>query len=78
MLFYFPGEYVSLYQHQRQLLQQRELQKEEYISVLARDREEMQVSVFKGPSPTPTAEEMHVSGFKRPGFLPEKKFKKPT
>jgi hypothetical protein len=21
---------------------------------------------------------MHVSGFKRPGFLPEKKFKKPT
>ncbi|XP_064650352.1 golgin subfamily A member 2-like isoform X2 [Lineus longissimus] len=36
------GEYISLYQHQRQLLLQREQQKEEYIGSLARDREEMQ------------------------------------
>ena len=37
------GEYISLYHHQRALLQQRESQKNEYISHLARDREEMQV-----------------------------------
>ncbi|KAK3088299.1 hypothetical protein FSP39_017253 [Pinctada imbricata] len=36
------GEYISLYHHQRALLQQRETQKNEYISHLARDREEMQ------------------------------------
>jgi hypothetical protein len=37
------GEYISLYHHQRALLQQRESQKNEYISHLARDREEIQV-----------------------------------
>ncbi|XP_048774696.2 golgin subfamily A member 2-like isoform X2 [Ostrea edulis] len=36
------GEYISLYHHQRALLQQRETQKNEYISHLARDREEIQ------------------------------------
>lgn len=40
---YFIGEYISLYHHQRALLQQRETQKNEYISHLARDREEIQV-----------------------------------
>ncbi|ESP01712.1 hypothetical protein LOTGIDRAFT_172469 [Lottia gigantea] len=38
------GEYISLYHHQRALLQQRESQKNEYIGHLARDREELQVS----------------------------------
>ncbi|KAK6195949.1 hypothetical protein SNE40_001270 [Patella caerulea] len=36
------GEYISLYHHQRALLQQRESQKNEYIGHLARDREELQ------------------------------------
>ncbi|XP_046338569.2 golgin subfamily A member 2-like isoform X3 [Haliotis rufescens] len=36
------GEYISLYHHQRALLQQREHQKNDYITQLARDREEMQ------------------------------------
>ncbi|KAL4219452.1 putative golgin subfamily A member 2-like protein 5 [Mactra antiquata] len=36
------GEYISLYHHQRALLQQRELQKNEYIKQLAKDREELQ------------------------------------
>ncbi|XP_062616382.1 golgin subfamily A member 2-like [Saccostrea cucullata] len=36
------GEYISLYHHQRALLQQRDAQKNEYISHLARDREEIQ------------------------------------
>lgn len=36
------GEYISLYHHQRALLQQREAQKNDYISHLARDREEIQ------------------------------------
>uniref|UniRef100_K1QLA8 Golgin subfamily A member 2 n=1 Tax=Magallana gigas TaxID=29159 RepID=K1QLA8_MAGGI len=35
-------EYISLYHHQRALLQQREAQKNDYISHLARDREEIQ------------------------------------
>ncbi|KAL8596529.1 hypothetical protein ACOMHN_041591 [Nucella lapillus] len=36
------GEYISLYHHQRALLQQRELQKNDYIAQLARDREQLQ------------------------------------
>ncbi|XP_052790929.1 golgin subfamily A member 2-like [Mya arenaria] len=36
------GEYISLYHHQRALLQQRELQKNDYIKQLALDREELQ------------------------------------
>ena len=39
----FVGEYISLYHHQRALLQQREIQKNEYIKQLAHDREELQV-----------------------------------
>lgn len=35
------GEYISLYHHQRALLQQREIQKNDYIAHLAKDREEM-------------------------------------
>lgn len=42
---YFPGEYISLYHHQRALLQQRELQKNDYIAHLAKDREEMSVCI---------------------------------
>jgi len=38
------GEYISLYHHQRALLQQREIQKNEYIKQLAHDREELQVT----------------------------------
>lgn len=37
------GEYISLYHHQRALLQQREFQKNDYISRLSKDREELQV-----------------------------------
>jgi len=36
------GEYVTLYQQQRHILKQRQLEKDDYISHLARDREEMQ------------------------------------
>lgn len=36
------GEYISLYHHQRALLQQRELTKNDYIAQLAKDREQMQ------------------------------------
>lgn len=43
--FFVTGEYISLYHHQRALLQQREAQKNDYISHLARDREEIQVGV---------------------------------
>lgn len=43
--FFVTGEYISLYHHQRALLQQREAQKNDYISHLARDREEIQVGI---------------------------------
>ncbi|OWF50521.1 golgin subfamily A member 2-like isoform X2 [Mizuhopecten yessoensis] len=36
------GEYISLYHHQRALLQQREYQKNDYIAHLAKDREQLQ------------------------------------
>ncbi|RUS87064.1 hypothetical protein EGW08_005140 [Elysia chlorotica] len=36
------GEYISLYHHQRALLQQRESQKNDYIAQLAGDREQLQ------------------------------------
>ncbi|KAL5011292.1 hypothetical protein ScPMuIL_009843 [Solemya velum] len=39
------GEYISLYHHQRALLQQREHQKNDYISQLASDREELQAKL---------------------------------
>ena len=41
------GEYISLYHHQRALLQQRELQKNDYITQLAQDRTQMQVRATK-------------------------------
>lgn len=36
-----PGEYIALYQSQRAILKQRHQEKEEYISRLAQDKEEM-------------------------------------
>uniref|UniRef100_A0A0L8HKC7 Golgin subfamily A conserved domain-containing protein n=3 Tax=Octopus bimaculoides TaxID=37653 RepID=A0A0L8HKC7_OCTBM len=41
------GEYISLYHHQRALLQQREFQKNDYISRLSKDREELQGKLAK-------------------------------
>lgn len=37
------GEYIALYQNQRAIMKQRHIEKEEYISRLARDKEEMKV-----------------------------------
>lgn len=45
------GEYIALYQSQRAILKQRHQEKEEYISRLAQDKEEMKVS--KGSPPFP-------------------------
>lgn len=45
-LFYFPGEYVALYQTQRSILKQRTMEKDTYISSMARERQEMQVWHF--------------------------------
>ena len=42
------GEYISLYHHQRALLQQREIQKNDYIAQLASDREQLQVGSYIG------------------------------
>lgn len=39
----FLGEYIALYQNQRAIMKQRHTEKEEYISRLARDKEEMKV-----------------------------------
>lgn len=39
----FLGEYIALYQNQRAIMKQRHVEKEEYISRLARDKEEMKV-----------------------------------
>ena len=36
---------MALYQTQRTLLKQRQLEKDDYISRLARDREDMQVTI---------------------------------
>lgn len=48
-LVYLPatptGEYIALYQNQRAVLKARHLEKEEYISRLAQDKEEMKVSL---------------------------------
>ena len=40
-VIFVTGEYVALYQQQRHILKQRTLEKDNYISHLARDREEM-------------------------------------
>ncbi|MEE6505616.1 hypothetical protein FKM82_005586 [Ascaphus truei] len=37
------GEYIALYQSQRAILKQRHVEKEDYISRLAQDKEEMKV-----------------------------------
>ncbi|XP_061119076.1 golgin subfamily A member 2 isoform X2 [Conger conger] len=39
------GEYIALYQNQRAIMKQRHLEKEEYISMLAKDKEEMKVKL---------------------------------
>ena len=40
------GEYIALYQSQRAVLKARQREKEEYISRLAQDKEEMKVGVL--------------------------------
>ncbi len=40
----FPGEYITLYQQQRHILRQRQMEKDDYIYRLARDREELTVT----------------------------------
>lgn len=54
------GEYIALYQSQRAVLKERHREKEEYISRLAQDKEEMKVGVptisaegRAGPGPGP-------------------------
>ncbi|KAK3527524.1 hypothetical protein QTP86_024299 [Hemibagrus guttatus] len=39
------GEYIALYQNQRAVMKQRHIEKEEYISRLAKDKEEMKVKL---------------------------------
>ena len=39
------GEYVALYQQQRFLLKQRQLERDDYVSQMARDHQHMQVTV---------------------------------
>ncbi|KAG7476410.1 hypothetical protein MATL_G00082570, partial [Megalops atlanticus] len=39
------GEYIALYQNQRAIMKQRHLEKEEYISMLAKDKEEMKAKL---------------------------------
>ncbi|XP_035248133.1 golgin subfamily A member 2 isoform X4 [Anguilla anguilla] len=39
------GEYIALYQNQRAIMKQRHLEKEQYISMLAKDKEEMKVKL---------------------------------
>ncbi|KAJ8390043.1 hypothetical protein AAFF_G00112040 [Aldrovandia affinis] len=38
------GEYIALYQNQRAIMKQRHLEKEQYISILAKDKEEMNLT----------------------------------
>lgn len=48
-----PGEYIALYQSQRAILKQRHQEKEEYISRLAQDKEEMKArNLFCSPTNT--------------------------
>ncbi|XP_066508017.1 golgin subfamily A member 2 isoform X3 [Hoplias malabaricus] len=39
------GEYIALYQNQRAIMKQRHLEKEQYISILAKDKEEMKAKL---------------------------------
>ncbi len=41
------GEYVALYQQQRFLLKQRQLERDDYVSQMARDHQHMQVAMKK-------------------------------
>lgn len=43
MCVFFPGEYIALYQNQRAIMKQKHQEKEQYISMLAQDKEEMKV-----------------------------------
>ena len=38
------GEYIALYQSQRAIMKQKHQEKEQYITMLAQDKEEMKVS----------------------------------
>lgn len=42
-LYVYPGEYIALYQSQRAIMKQKHHEKEQYISMLAQDKEEMKV-----------------------------------
>lgn len=42
-LYVLPGEYIALYQSQRAIMKQKHHEKEQYISMLAQDKEEMKV-----------------------------------
>lgn len=44
------GEYIALYQSQRAVLKERHREKEEYISRLAQDKEEMKVEALTIPA----------------------------
>ncbi len=37
------GEYIALYQNQRAIMKQKHYEKEQYINILAKDKEEMKV-----------------------------------
>lgn len=37
------GEYIALYQSQRAIMKQKHMEKEQYINMLAQDKEEMKV-----------------------------------
>ncbi|XP_051981428.1 golgin subfamily A member 2-like isoform X2 [Xyrauchen texanus] len=39
------GEYIALYQNQRAIMKQRHFEKEQYINILAKDKEEMKVKL---------------------------------
>lgn len=43
IMYIFPGEYIALYQSQRAIMKQKHQEKEQYISMLAQDKEEMKV-----------------------------------
>lgn len=43
VMYIFAGEYIALYQSQRAIMKQKHQEKEQYISMLAQDKEEMKV-----------------------------------
>lgn len=42
-MYIHSGEYIALYQSQRAIMKQKHHEKEQYISMLAQDKEEMKV-----------------------------------